>query len=309
MGLAASQARFLQLTARRSNIEYQGQQINQQRLALANASAGLFEKMLSLSVPTPPSSQDDQYYKQGYTFEDKKDSNIQKNISWDTTEPTSAEILTAVGGAATGSIVISTSAATPTTISTAALMGTSATTSQSDALKAFATATEGSAPATGYTQVIRNVDITHAVYDPDGNYQTVHESGLAVLEFDNLNRLIDATMLPKASTDGISTKATDDGTAKDKSIGKGDSLTYASVFNSEAYQNDMNKYEFEKASYEYQVERLNQETKSIQVQDKMLELQMKQLDTEHNSIQTELDAVQKVIQKNIETSYKIFANG
>ena len=36
MGLSASQARFLQLTARRSNIEYQAQQINQQRLQLAS---------------------------------------------------------------------------------------------------------------------------------------------------------------------------------------------------------------------------------------------------------------------------------
>lgn len=35
MGLAASQARFLQLTARKSNIEYQAQQINQERLALS----------------------------------------------------------------------------------------------------------------------------------------------------------------------------------------------------------------------------------------------------------------------------------
>ena len=35
MGLAASQARFLGLTARKSNIEYEGQQVNQQRTALA----------------------------------------------------------------------------------------------------------------------------------------------------------------------------------------------------------------------------------------------------------------------------------
>ena len=81
MGMASSQARFLQLTARRSNIEYQGQQINQGRLALANTSASLFEKMLSLAVPTPPSSQDDKYYKQGYNFIDPKDG-FQKKITW-----------------------------------------------------------------------------------------------------------------------------------------------------------------------------------------------------------------------------------
>ena len=40
MGLSASQARFLQLTARRSNVEYQAQQINQQRLQLASKLEG-----------------------------------------------------------------------------------------------------------------------------------------------------------------------------------------------------------------------------------------------------------------------------
>ena len=36
MGLAATQTRFLQLTARKSNVEYKGQQINQQRTNLSN---------------------------------------------------------------------------------------------------------------------------------------------------------------------------------------------------------------------------------------------------------------------------------
>lgn len=36
MGLSASQARFLQLTARKSNVEYQAQQISFERLQLAN---------------------------------------------------------------------------------------------------------------------------------------------------------------------------------------------------------------------------------------------------------------------------------
>ena len=55
MGMAASQARFLGLTARKSNVEYQVQQINQQRTSLANESAGLYNQMMELTVPTPPS--------------------------------------------------------------------------------------------------------------------------------------------------------------------------------------------------------------------------------------------------------------
>ena len=67
MGMAASQARFLGLTARKSNVEYQGQQINQQRTALSNESANLYNQMMDLSVPTPPSTSD--YYKTSYILE------------------------------------------------------------------------------------------------------------------------------------------------------------------------------------------------------------------------------------------------
>lgn len=56
--MAASQARLLQLAARMSNCEYEGQQINQQRTILANESANLFNQMLVMQVPTVPSSSD-----------------------------------------------------------------------------------------------------------------------------------------------------------------------------------------------------------------------------------------------------------
>lgn len=58
MGLAASQARFLGLTARKSNVEYKGQQINQARTALSNEVNGLYNEYNKLNVPTPPSKQD-----------------------------------------------------------------------------------------------------------------------------------------------------------------------------------------------------------------------------------------------------------
>ena len=58
MGMAASQARYLALSARKTNTEYEGQQLNQQRLNLANQSADLFNQMLTMSVPTCPDSND-----------------------------------------------------------------------------------------------------------------------------------------------------------------------------------------------------------------------------------------------------------
>lgn len=68
MGMAASQARHLALTARKSNCEYEGQQINQARTVLSNQSANLFNQMLGLQVPVPPSTQD--FTKTQYSFTD-----------------------------------------------------------------------------------------------------------------------------------------------------------------------------------------------------------------------------------------------
>lgn len=48
MGLAASQARFLALTARKSDLELTGQQINQSRMQLANVTGQLFTVLTNL---------------------------------------------------------------------------------------------------------------------------------------------------------------------------------------------------------------------------------------------------------------------
>ena len=68
MGMAASQARYLQLSARKTNTEYEGQQLNQERVVLANRTADLFNQMLTMSVPTCPDSND--FTKVQYSWSD-----------------------------------------------------------------------------------------------------------------------------------------------------------------------------------------------------------------------------------------------
>ena len=58
MGMSASQARLLGLQARQSNLEYQGQQINQERTILSQQCTALYNSLLAMQVPTPPSTQD-----------------------------------------------------------------------------------------------------------------------------------------------------------------------------------------------------------------------------------------------------------
>lgn len=73
MGMAASQARFLSLTARKTNVEYEGQQINQQRTTLSNESSNYYSQLCNMTVPTPPSSED--FTKTTYSFVDGSETN------------------------------------------------------------------------------------------------------------------------------------------------------------------------------------------------------------------------------------------
>lgn len=52
MGMAASQARYLLLTARKSDLEFTGQQINQSRTQLANVTNELFNVATGLDPDT-----------------------------------------------------------------------------------------------------------------------------------------------------------------------------------------------------------------------------------------------------------------
>jgi hypothetical protein len=87
MGMSASQARFLCLTARKTNTEYEGQQINQQRTALSNESSNYYSQLTSMNVPTPPSSAD--YTKITYTFKNGTETNTITSLI--ATEQTAAQ--------------------------------------------------------------------------------------------------------------------------------------------------------------------------------------------------------------------------
>ena len=58
MGMSASQARYLALQAQKSDLEYQAQQINQERTILSQQVTNLYNSLLAMDVPTPPSTTD-----------------------------------------------------------------------------------------------------------------------------------------------------------------------------------------------------------------------------------------------------------
>lgn len=83
-------------------------------------------------------------------------------------------------------------------------------------------------------------------------------------------------------------------------------LTTQTDTNQDAYKDAMNKYEHEKHLYDQSVQNINSKIQIVQAQDKNLELRLKQLDTEQKAISTEMDSVSKVLEKNIEATFKTF---
>ena len=105
MGMSASQARFLSLTARKTNVEYEGQQINQQRTALSNESSNYYSQLTSLAVPVPPSSSD--YTKISYTFQDGTEKNtVTSLVATKDTKTTGVYMLNYVQEIPTDSMVV-----------------------------------------------------------------------------------------------------------------------------------------------------------------------------------------------------------
>ena len=84
------------------------------------------------------------------------------------------------------------------------------------------------------------------------------------------------------------------------------SLSTETITDDNAYKDAMNKYNYDMATYEKQIQDINAKTEAIQQEDRTLELRLRQLDTEQDALQTEMEAVKKVIEKNIESTFKTF---
>ena len=83
-------------------------------------------------------------------------------------------------------------------------------------------------------------------------------------------------------------------------------MTTSTITDDDAYEDAYNQYIYDQYVYDQKQNEINAHIEILQAQDKNLELRLSQLNTEHNAIQTEMEAVQKVLSKNIETSFKTF---
>jgi len=290
MGLAASQARFLGLTARKSNVEYEGQQVNQQRTALANESASLYSQLTNLQVPTPPDIT--QYYRTEYSFK-----------NGDTTYTMTS--LPVKGSDGKYSLFVS----YPTdeiSFKEVSDTGIDFSNVNDGKLKDYTELQEwinkkGNNNNYTDTTSVKAISSQNSYYykvNPGAsNAQTYKMQVTEKTNYDSFN--------------GVSIKYNQSGDYESIKIDKfGDDYLPVSTTNvqdSEAYDLAMNEYQKAYNEYERKMATINAKTETIQQQDKSLELRLNQLDTEQNAISTEMDAVNKVIEKNVQSTFKTFA--
>jgi len=308
MGLAATQARYLGLTARKTNIEFEGQQVNQARTALANESANLYNKLYKLTVPTPPNVTD--YYKIEYSYKaggtkytvnsytPNSDGTYKVNVSYsDYAEvglkafATSAIVQNADG---TYTITVSGSSKSYILDPATAMQDTVIDKACGKTGGYYCNYTDESNNTVYYFDKDWLAAQTYPFNDTAQRYYKSSELINVTEDHDKCNVSFDSQGL-------ISTII--DPTISDTQL----QMTADAVQDTDAYTNAMNKYTKDKDNYEKQITEINKDTEQIQSEDRSLELRLRQLDTEQQALQTELDSVKSVLDKNIEKVFKVFA--
>ncbi len=435
MGMAASQARYLALTARKTNCEWEGQQINQARTALANQSANLFNRLLDLEVPNAPKTTDyteiqysysdgtnesvldswqqlssadpnynyivnHYYYADIYTgsqkllenpqVQTKGELTIEEFLNQDPVVTYNANdntytITTSDGQSRTYSAIGSLEQDTKlenslrdfeTAVGMAQEDGVLTTdgvfgyqdsngtwhffledeiAEPKDYSTSYSPSYVGNSKLTELTeltedqaaelaQILRDCEDTamseYLSFDADGN---LVYNGEGIYTFDMQGQTYYTTdkdlynsmqtnyeyekpidiqeKLAYYNASYVKTKIEETNHALLETDGEGrftsvkfddDSVVYSlnveTVTDDEAYQDAMNEYMYKKEQYEKTIADINAQTSIIQQEDRTLELRLKQLDTEQNALATEMDAVKKVIDDNVEKTFKTFSD-
>lgn len=353
MGMAASQARYLGLTARKTNVEYEGQQVNQARTALANQSANLFNQLLTLQVPVPPNTtdftkvqysyvagtteetiesmspiQDPNYnynvthfhYADVYKGQQYKISNpqVQTTIIEGTSNPTYQ-----VGNNVMARVQDLTSTSKDYKTIKAALDQIKKDQPDSLVAKCYTdtTAIENNTDIYYYTSNGRTYfgvgygdGATPPATPVEGSLQwSIDSQSSSQTPLENQ----DPFMASYAETTSEKVRLTEKAMVEIGPDGRASSIKYENdsqvytldaetITDEKAYADAMNQYTYDMATYEKQIQDINAKTEAIQAEDRTLELRLKQLDTEQEALQTEMEAVKKVIDKNIEMTFKTF---
>ena len=141
-----------------------------------------------------------------------------------------------------------------------------------------------------------NKDESYAINYMHTYYTTVSTKAVGIMERSSTGRFSSIT-INKEGNEGCPSNLID----------QTFNISTTRVKDEEKYEEAFNDYEYEKYLYEKSISDINAQTEVIQKEDQQLELRLDQLDTEQNAISTEMEAVTKVIEDNVEKTFKIFA--
>ncbi len=325
MGLAASQARFLGITARKSNIEYEGQQVNQQRTALAEEVNSLYNKLLSLDVPVAPDAT--KYYETNYSFSLTNTSGYDGDY-----------LIKNYYQNDDGSYYMNVERSYKKNVAVGTLLANATINSEDveSGKKYTLNTTEGSFElhsnaqnSSSMIQLINNTYGEGTITDDELYYYqdsqgVTHYIAKSVVESYSKEEPIDINSYitdNKDVTENIILQSATvelDANGRFAKISAKDPNTGLTLFNSaeidtsrvydqEGYDAALRDYTMSKEEYDKMIADLNAQTDSLQQEDKVLELRLNQIDTEQQALQTELEAVKKVLDDNIEATFKTFS--
>ena len=343
MGMSASQVRYCMLQARKSDIEFQGQQINQQRTTLATQSAAYNTEMLTMSVPTPPSTEEytktsyaftmngsdcdikaTNYMSQDYTVDGvtyKKGTYVIDYTTKETQDVASRGSKYHLETQTTSSGLFSNATGSYDTYVTInnksyilSLVDTSSTATVSDIIHKH---NIDDIVRKDYPDLAEDAQFLFAEITP-GKYEYFladdildyldqkdkEESPAAVQSYYVAAQSVDVNK----KLYGATINWTDSGRMSSIADSKGrvSGLDVTTTADDAAYTDAYNEYLYKKDVYNKKMEDINAKLEVIQAQDKKLELQLRNLDTQETAIKTEMDAVKSVCQQNIEKSFNVF---
>ena len=303
MGLSASQARFLQLTARRGDLEYEAQQINFQRLQLSNKLADASAKY------------QDQTANRKMVFNFNNGAQMQKvDLSYTNYKSymnqqmegisTSQEKFYLVSSSG-NKLVVGSKEEMDKMIEAGRDPITYTKSQIDDSIARYNNAIANGETPDEQDEKYAKMDFSGYVIetkvDDEGNsYEEYVKYDFTEKDFMIVDDLDDVTNFQMAIENGTYYFAR---YKENSQTGEMELRTEGwDVLGGGAITEEYDKSDDAKAEAEY-----NTIQDRVQAQDKKLELRLDQIETDRNAIQTEMDSVQKVMEDNIDSTFKIFS--
>ena len=280
MGLSASQARFLQLTGRKSNVEYQAQQINFQRLQLSDKLAAASEEYQDKTSNR----------KLTYAF-NNGDGIVNVDVTYQNYKNYMNQQMDGVTSSQDKLYLVSSS-------------GNKIIVGSAEERDKMIEANTTYLPYTS-SDNIKNDDGNKLEViereDEDGSVNKyVAQRQFDMGDFMIVDGLEDPDLFQQSIKDGIYRFAK---LKEDESSGEVKLQAESwETLGGGAISEDLDKSDDVTAEAEYKAKQ-----ERYQNLDKKLELRLNQLETERKAIETEVESVSKVIKDNVESSFKVFS--